>query len=401
MESCERTYEEYQARLSRNDIEGVRFPRTRRNQFRGIRDSLDQFTVPKVLRAIGGDPTPTIGSRLLWLAQSVLVRSERLDAGKPVLIRRRRLGLPTPAPLVEAVLSEHGIPGDVQTLLACQAGYNERDATVYARDLSLKALRHLESKWRDKITRYLFAYNTPEFASYGDNAGWIHVYSTLYPSIAQSYGSKVLVFANVANKTLDLNYWNFRENKGIWSSHNGDRSEFLTAVNIAPEAVIGIWKTDETNRDIRGRDKMMRERTLSYALMRLDVDDVHYAAILDARTVGCVMQVGTHFEGCHDKVSREWAKKDSDDVSQIELGPLIPDGKPLPVIAVVRACAAEDAACAIPDSVLGEMPTAATRLTCEERSEFLARHLESTDACSSNACVKRRRQTSSRIETGR
>ncbi len=342
-----------------------------RLQFRGIRESVDQFTVPKVLRAIGGDPTPTIGSRLFWLAQSALVRPETLTAGSSVLIRRERLGLPTPFAPVEQVFSNHGILGDVQTLLACRASYNERDAEIYARDLSLKALRRLEANFRDQITRYLFAYNSPEYASYGDD-GWVDIYSSLYPSIAHAYGSKVLVFANAANKSLDLNYWNFRENNGLWSTYDGDRSEFITAINIAPQAVIGIWKTDdESNRDQLGRDKAMRTHGLSYALMRMDVGGVHYAVILDARSTGCVMQVGAHFEGCHDRVTREWKKRNIYDVSQIEFGPVIPDGKPLPVIAVVRACAADDASCAIPNSVLAEMPSAAIDLTSKERSEIL------------------------------
>jgi hypothetical protein len=181
----------------------------------------------------------------------------------------------------------------------------------------------------------------------------------------------VLVFANVANKSLDLNYWNFSENQGLWSTYDGDRSEFITAINIAPEAVIGIWKTDdEGNRDQLGRDKTMRPHGLSYALMRMDVGLVHYAVILDARTTGCVMQVGAHFEGCQDKVTREWKKRNIYDVAQVEFGPLIPDGKPLPAIAVVRACAADDASCAIPDTVFAEMPSAVIRLTSEARSEI-------------------------------
>src|SRR5208283_3286065 len=313
MESSDTGYEEFQAALSRSDIHGVSFPRTTRIQYRGVQDSVDQFTIAKVLRAISGDPTPTIGSRLFWLAQSVLTRPEGLAAGSPLLMRRRRHGMPA-----QFVFAEYGILADVQTLLACRARYNERDAAVYARDLSAKALHHLESKWGDKTTRYLFAYNTPEFASYGDNAGRNQIYSTLYPSIANAYGAKVLVFANAGNKSLDLNYWNFRENKGIWSSHDGDRSEFITAVSIAPEAVIGLWKTDETDRDKLGRDKSMRERPLSFALMRLELGGVHYAVILDARTTGCMVQVGAHFEGCQDKVTREWVHRNIYDVSQIE-----------------------------------------------------------------------------------
>jgi hypothetical protein len=369
MESSERAFDEYQARLLRSDIAGVSFPRTTRTQFRGLADSVDQFTVPKVLRAIGGDPTPTIGSHLFWLAHSVLVRPEKLTAGSPVPFQRERLGLPTPLATAETTLSDHGILGDVQRLLACRASYDDRDADIYARDLSLKALRNFELNFRDQLTRYLFAYNTREFASYGDD-GWLHIYSTLYPSIAEAYGAKVLVFANAANQSLDLNYWNYRENKGIWSAHDGDRSEFVTAVNIAPEAVLGIWKTDQANRDKTGRDKTMRPRRLSYALMRLDVAKVHYAAILDARTIGCVIPVAAHFEGCQDHVSREWKKENLYDVSQIELGPLIPDGKPLPVIAVVRACPAEDTSCSIPDSVFAEMPPAVIGLTSEQRSEI-------------------------------
>ena len=64
MESNDSTFEKYQERLNRTQIDGVSFPRTTRTQYRGIRDSMDQFTAPKVLRAIGGDPTPAIGSRL-------------------------------------------------------------------------------------------------------------------------------------------------------------------------------------------------------------------------------------------------------------------------------------------------------------------------------------------------
>jgi hypothetical protein len=113
MESGDRAYEEYQAGLSRSVIDGISFPRTARTQFRGVRGSVDQFTVPKVLRAIGGDPTPTIGSRLFWLAQSALVRPQTLTAGSSVLIRHERLGLPTPFAPSEKVLSNHGILSDV------------------------------------------------------------------------------------------------------------------------------------------------------------------------------------------------------------------------------------------------------------------------------------------------
>jgi len=370
MESSDRGYEKYQDRLPRSEINGVSFPRTGRIQYRGTPGWVDQFTVTSVLRAIGGDPTPTIGSRLFSVAQAVLVHPERLTAGSPILIERETLGLPTPFSPDEKALINHGILSRTQSLLACQASYSERDADIYAKDLAIKALRNLESNLGGAVTKYLFAYNTPEFAAYGDGA-WDHIYSTAYPSIANGYGSKVLVFANVANKTLDLNYWNFRENQGLWSAHDADRSEFVTAIEIAPEAVIGMWKTDEAGRDKIDRDKTMRPRALSFALMRLDSDGVHYGVILDARAAaGCVMQVRSHFEGCHDRISHAWTARNIYQVSQIEFGPPIPDGKPLPVIAVVRACPAKDASCAIPNAMFAAMPRATIGLTSEERREI-------------------------------
>ena len=378
MEPIERAFEEYQNRLVRADIGGVSFPRTARTQFRGIRDSMEQFTVPKVLRAIGGDPTPAIGSRLHWLAQSVLMKPEMLAVDRSLLAplrvayRRHIFGRPTLFSDIEQVFREHGILADVRTLLACHTSYNERDAAVYAKDLSLKALRYLESKWGEKFTRYLFTYDTGEFDSYGDYKGAIHFYSTSSPSIAHAYGSKILVFANAANKTLDLNYWNFRLNNGIWSYHDADRSEFVTAINVEPDAVLGIWKTDESNRDVMGRDTTMRPRVLSYALMRLDMGGIRYAVILDARTSDCVMQTGSHFEGCHDGMTRQWGLHKVYDESQVEFGPLIPDGKPLPVVAVVRACAVDDNSCGISDTVFAEMPAAARRLTAVEQREIVS-----------------------------
>ncbi len=376
MESSARAFDVYQNRLPATEIAGVRYPRTARLQYRGIQSALDQFTVPKVLRAIGGYPTPTIGSRLSWLAQAVLMQPERLRASGSLLdplrraYRRYVFGRPTLFAHLAGVFQEHGILGDVETLLACQASYSRRDAAIYARDLSLKALRHLESEWGASFTRHLLTYNTEEFSSYGDYAGGIHFYSSLYPTMAHAYGSKVLVFSNTAGRSLDLNYWNYRNNESIWSYHDADRAEFVTAIGIDPAEVQGLWKTDESHRDRMGRDTAMHDRKLIYALMRLDLNGVHYAVILDARTTGCVIQVGAHFEGCRDPITRRWEVHNIHDASQVEFGPLIPDGRPLPAIAVVRACAVDDAACGIADEVLAELPAADRDLTIAEEREI-------------------------------
>lgn len=392
MESNDRGYETYQAALPPMDIDGVSFPRTGRIQYRGTPNSSEQFSVAKVLRAIGGDPTPLIGSRLLALAQSVLMRPEKLSAGNSSLLQPERLGLPTSFSPAEKTLLDQGILSRVKILLACRPGYDERDAAIYAKDLTIKALRKLESQVGADAPKYLFAYNTSEFKSYGDKA-WEHIYSTAYPSIANSYGSKVLVFANVGNKSLDLNYWNFRQNKGLWSAHEADLSEFVTAIEIAPDAVLGMWRTDETGRDRSDRDKVIRARALSYALMRLDIDGVRFAVVIDARTAtGCVMQVGAHFEGCHDRVVLAWKFRNIYDVSQIEFGPPFPDGKPLPVIAVVRACPADDASCAIPDRVIAAMPRAAIGLTSAQRDEISA----ASFSINGRAFVQRIRETQRR-----
>ena len=376
METSDQTFEVYQNELPRAEIEGVRFPRVGRTLYRGLRESVDQFTVSRVLRAIGGDPTPTIQTRLPWLVQSVLMHPERLAAGHSLLAPFRRayrwhiFGLPTLYDGVEEVFQEHAVLGNVEKLLSCQPSYNERDSAFYAKDVALKALRNMTAKWGARATRYLFAYNTAEFVSYGDYAGGIDLYSSLYPSIANAYGSKVLVFSNDANRSLDLNYWNFRRNNGIWSYHDADRAEFVTAVDVEPDSVLGIWKTDESQRDKADRDKAMHPRSLSYALMRLDLDGARYALILDAATTDCVMRVGAHFEGCRDRVKRQWGLHDVYDASQIDFGPLIPDGKPLPVIAAVRACPADDASCGVPDTVFAGMPASTKGLTAAEQEEI-------------------------------
>src|SRR5450755_2301128 len=56
MEVSGQTFEPFQNELPQTEIEGIHFPRIGRAQYRGTRESVDQFTVPKVLRAIGGDP---------------------------------------------------------------------------------------------------------------------------------------------------------------------------------------------------------------------------------------------------------------------------------------------------------------------------------------------------------
>jgi hypothetical protein len=246
MEVSGQTFEPFQNELPQTEIEGIHFLRIGRAQYRGTRESVDQFTVPKVLRAIGGDPTPTIGARIHWLAQSVLMKPEILAGSHSLLAPFRRayrwniFGIPTLYDDVDRVFAEHGITEEVRKLLACHPSYNQRDSAVYAKDLALKALRNMLAKWGAQSPRYLFDYNSAEFASYGDYAGGIDFYSTLYPSLAHAYGPKILVFSNDASRSLDMNYWNFRNNQGIWSYHDADRAEFVTAVDVEPRSVIGI-----------------------------------------------------------------------------------------------------------------------------------------------------------------
>jgi hypothetical protein len=114
----------------------------------------------------------------------------------------------------------------------------------------------------------------------------------------------------------------------------------------------------------------MHPRLLTYALMRMDLDGARYAVILDASTTECVIQVNAHFEGCRDRVTRQWGPNNVYQASQIDFGPPISDGKPLPVIAAVRACVVDDPSCGIPDTVLTRMPASTKHLTAEEQQEI-------------------------------
>lgn len=365
-------YRGIQAELPRGVFGGTAFPRVERLQYRGIRISMDQFTVPKVLRAIGGDPTPTIGSRLTWQLASILRDPTKMQLSGAVLDRLRRayrwyvLGIPVMFGQFEQTLADHGILDDVRRLLACRPSYDERDAAVYARDLTAKAFRHLERTWGEAFTRHLFAYETPEFHAYGDYKGGLHLYSSTYPLMAQSYGAKILVFTNHAGRTLDMNYWNYVRNGGRWGYHAADRAEFVTAGAIDPHAVSGIWITDESGRDEMGRDTTMTRRKIQYALMRLRHDGESYGVILDASTTDCLMRVDAHFEACEDRIPPGWGEKPISAVEEVEFGPLAKTGRRLPVIAVVRACDVNRGACDIPDEIFAEMPLSTRGLTESE-----------------------------------
>jgi hypothetical protein len=371
-------YRSLQADLPRGVFGGTEFPRTDRLQYRGIRISMDQFTVPKVLRAIGGDPTPTIGSRLTWQLDSILRDPTKIHLSDALLDRLRRayrwyvLGIPTMFGNFEQVLADHGILDDVRRLLACRPSYNERDAAVYARDLTAKAFRHLERTWGDTFTRHLFAYETDEFHAYGDYKGGLHLYSSSYPLMAQAYGAKILAFTNHTGKTLDMNYWNYVRNGGRWGYHYADRAEFVTAGAIDPHAVSGIWITDESGRDEMGRDTTMTRRKIQYALMRLRHRGRNYAVILDASTTDCLMRVDAHFEACEDRIPPGWEEKPISAVGEVEFGPLMETGRRLPVIAVVRACDVNLGTCHIPDEIFAEMPLSERELTASELAAIRA-----------------------------
>jgi hypothetical protein len=373
MEAERDGYDRFQAALPRHTVDGTRFPRTDRLQYRGIRDSMDQFTIEKVLRAIGGDPTPNIGGRLHWQIAAVLRDPEKLRPKNSLLDRLGRAyrwhvrGEPSLFASLERDFAAHGILDHVRRLIACRLSYDERAAAIYASDLTTKALRHLEAKWSNAFPRHLFAYNTEEFRSYGDFKGGIHLYSTTYPLMAHAYGGKILVFANQAGRTLDLNYWNFVHGGGIWGYHYADRAEFVTANVIDPRSVRGMWKTDEAGRDEMGRDDTMPERRISFALMQLRRDGVGYGVILDPVDAGCILRVGAHFETCSDRIPPGWEEKSIRNVAEVEFGALTGDGRRVPVRAVVRACDVNDDACDIPDAIFAEMPLSDRGLTERER----------------------------------
>ncbi len=365
-------YRHWQKNLPRRLIGGTRFPRVGRLQYRGIRTSMDQFTVPKTLRAIGGDQTPTIGSRLHWQIASILHDPTKLHTSYALRDRLRRayrwyvLGIPALFMNAERILADHGILEDVRRLLACRPSYNERDAAMYARDLTAKAFRHLARTWGATFSRHLFAYDTPEFLEYGDYQGGLHLYSSAYPLMAEAYGAKILVFTNFAGQTLDMNYWNFVRNGGNWGYHYADRAEFVTAGTIDPRAVAGIWITDESGRDKMGRDTAMSPRRITYALMRLRFHAHDYGVILDTATVGCLVRVGAHFETCVNRIPPGWKEKPIRDVGEIEFGRPSGNGHRVPVIAVVRACDVNRRDCGVADGIFAEMPLSDRRLTPDE-----------------------------------
>ena len=333
------------------EINGVSLPRNDYVLYRGIPKDSPQWTLPKVLRSLLGDPTPEIGT---------LYHSGLLSA------------LNSHGSYDSAILSRLKIKPDFDQLHDCRAqGYSYADSALLAADLMEKSFLRFEEA--GQIPSGFFRYRDPLFTALNEY-GTSMIYGALHPKVSEVYGSKVLIYRDPLKRGNDINYWNYVQ-QNLWAQHTLDTAEYLMPGYIRSEEVQGLYQTDRE----RDWSDVTSTRNIIWAYHRLEHEGKTFVMVVDTkRTPHCVMsgkdgllypcEDPFHFPGNVSAVIDIRGNRTSEAVYK---KPFVADGaKPLPVIAVIEACmlgqickkpdwmrvlSPEDTAEALPKDVIDEI----------------------------------------------
>jgi len=246
-------------------IEGVEFPRNSRMRYRAAK-GFHQYSPRSVIAAAFDDPTGTVPS---WEFSEFLA----------ILLKKKEPN------------KKHVLNKEIETLLACNL--SERDAYVYAADLTDKFLKQLPDR---EFIETIFDDASPRQEAFPRTV----VYSSIYSSV-RFFGSNILVINEKASRSMDKNFWEYKSRGRAFAKRLfSDEGQFITPGYIPSQDVVGYWQREKNPKFFATRKEGIR-----WALQKTKVGDETLILILDGQFSDCIAPApdGRYFECRHESTS--------------------------------------------------------------------------------------------------
>jgi hypothetical protein len=297
-------------------IQEMDFPRNHRMLYRGTELAGKQFDTSLAARAMLGDTTAFIGSRLYSSIRSLLMGDTQWKNFE-----------------FRAQLDQAGISASAETLIKC-GKQSPAQASLYAADLVDKYFLALQSK--NFIGPQLLDENSGSFVDFSPGS----IYSSAYQVVAGWYGGKTLLHRERAPRSIDKHHWERKTRGTEFTTHPWkDAGEFVTPGYVLPEDVQGVWLRDKDTRMAVGDGNPPdgEGNGITWAIEKYEIAGITYIAILEGGGMRCIERDSNQRPYF---CERNYPKPTTRGLKPL---PILEKDKPVPVAALIKVCPATGA----------------------------------------------------------